>query len=162
MAKRIRPGDVIEIPTSRGLCYAHYSLKKNQWGALLRILPGFFAQRPKNICALVKEKEKFVTFFPLQAAVNRKIFEVVEFCEVPESARDFPLFRAAGYVDRDGKVHDWWLWDGEREWRIGTLTSEQLKLPIRSVINDTLLIEEIEGDWTPETDPRTLRSMTNK
>ncbi len=160
MAKRIRPGDVIEIPTSRGLSYAQYALKKDQWGALLRILPGFFEQKPRDLCELVKEKEEFVTFFPLQAAVNRKIFAVVESCEVPERARHFPLFRAAGYVDRTGKVHDWWLWDGEREWRVGRLTPEQTKFPIRSVINDTLLIQQIEEEWTPETDPRTIRSMS--
>ena len=127
---------------------------------MIRILPGFFEERPPDLCELVKEKEKFVTFFPLQAAVNRKIFEVVENCDVPQSAKQFPLFRAAGWIDRKGRVLDWWLWDGERSWRIGKLTQDQLKLPIRSVINDTLLIQNIEEDWTPETDPITIRSMS--
>jgi len=160
MGKRIKLGDVIEIPTSRGLAYAQFALKKEQWGALIRILPRFFWERPSDLCERVKEKKKFITFFPLQAAINRKIFEVVENCAVPESAKQFPLFRAAGYVDRQGKVHDWWLWDGEREWRIGKLTPEQQKLPMRHVINDTLLIEDIENEWTPETDGRTIRSMS--
>ncbi len=159
MAKRINPGDVIEVPTSRGLAYAQYALKKEQWGALIRILPGFFAKRPTNLCELVKENEKFVTFFPLQAAVNREIFAVIENCALPETARKFPLFRAAGYIDQKGKVHDWWLWDGEREWRIGGLTPDQLKLPMRHVINDTQLVNDIEEEWTPETDRSTIRSM---
>jgi len=160
MGKRIKLGDVIEIPTSRGLAYAQYALRKEQWGALIRVLPGFFEKRPPTLCDLVTQKERFVTFFPLQAAVNRRIFEVVENCETPESAKAFPLFRAAGYVDRQGKVHDWWLWDGEREWRIGNLSQAQVKLPIRSVINDTLLIKEIVDEWSPETDRRTLESMS--
>ena len=160
MGKRIRPGDVIEIPTSRGLAYAQYVLKKEQWGALIRILPGFFKERPSEICEVVKAKEQFVTFFPLQAAVNRKIFEVFENCDVPQSAKQFPLFRAAGHIDRQGKVHDWWLWNGEREWRIEKLSEEHVNLPLRSVWNDTLLKERIEEGWTPQTDQRSLESMS--
>ena len=160
MGKRVKVGDVIEIPTERGFAYAQYVLRKEQWGALLRILPRFFEERPPDLCELVKEKEKFVTFFPLQAAVNREIFDVIENCDIPQSAKQFPLFRAAGSIDRNGKVLDWWLWDGEREWRIGKLTADQMKLPMRHVVNDTQLIDDIEKEWTPETDSRTIRSMS--
>ena len=73
---------------------------------------------------------------------------------VPEAAQSFPLFRAAGFVDREGRVHDWWLWDGERAWRIGKLSDAQRALPIRAVWNDTALIERIEEGWTPATDRR--------
>lgn len=159
MAKRIKQGDVIEIATKRGLAYSQYVVYKEQWGALIRVLPGFFDRRPPNICEIVKKPEQFVTFFPLQAAVNRKIFEVIDNCEIPASGQRFPLFRAAGHIDREGRVHDWWLWDGDKEWRIGKLTVEQSKLPIRSVLNDSQLIKDIEDDWTPQTDRRTLASM---
>ena len=145
---------MIEIPTARGLAYAQYALKKEQWGALLRVLPGFHQTRPEDFSAIVGRKERFVTFFPLQAAVSRNIFEVVARLEVPEAARTFPLFRAAGFIDRAGLVHDWWLWDGEREWQVGRLTDELRRLPIRGVWNDTLLIERIEEEWAPETDSR--------
>src|SRR5260370_663958 len=77
MAKNVRIGDVIEIPTGRGLAYAQYCLRKERWGALLRILPGFHQTRPSDLSQVVAQKERFVIFFPLQAAVNRKIFEVV-------------------------------------------------------------------------------------
>jgi hypothetical protein len=160
MGKRIKLGDVIEVQTKSGLAYAQYALKKEQWGALLRILPGLFEQRPPDLCELVKAKERFVTFFPLQAAINRKIFDAVGNCDVPEWAQRLPLFRAAGYVDKLGKVHDWWLWNGEREWRIERLSEDQAKLPMRSVWNDTLLIQRIEEGWTPETDRRTIESMS--
>jgi hypothetical protein len=154
MGKRVKEGDVIEIPTAKGLAYAQYALKKEQWGALLRVLPGFHQTRPLDFSELVSQRERFVTFFPLQAAVSRNIFEVVARVEVPDAARAFPLFRAAGFIDRAGKVHDWLLWDGEREWRAGQLTDELRRLPIRGVWNDTFLIERIEQNWTPETDPR--------
>lgn len=160
MGRRVRIGDVIEIATQRGLGYAQYVLKKERLGALIRILPGLFDESPANLCDHVVEKERFVTFFPLQAAVNQGIFEVVENCRLPQHASEFPLFRAAGHIDREGKVHNWFLWDGERSWRVDKLTQEQARLPMRSVWNDTLLIQRIEEGWTPETDRRTLESMS--
>lgn len=72
--------------------------------------------------------------------------------EVPEHARGFPLFRNPGKIDKSGKVHNWWLWDGEREWYVGDLETEQLKLPIKGIPNDIALVEMIEEGWTPETD----------
>jgi hypothetical protein len=154
MGKRVKEGDIIEIPTAKGLAYAQYALKNREWGALLRVLPGFHQTRPADFAPLVAQPERFVTFFPLQAAVSRKIFAVVAHADVPARAQVFPLFRAAGFIDRDGKVQDWWLWDGEREWRVGQLTDELRRLPLRSIFNDTLLITRIEEGWTPETDPR--------
>lgn len=150
--KRIKIGDVVEVPTKRGLAYFQYTLKVPQYGALIRIFPGFYETRPMNLEELSKQKEQFVTFFPLQAAINRKIFAVVGNTEIPEFARDLPLFRTAGLSDRSGKVTAWWLWDGKKEWKIGQLTEQQRSLPILEVWNDTLLIERIEEEWTPETD----------
>jgi hypothetical protein len=73
---------------------------------------------------------------------------------VPASSTDFPLFRAAGLPDSFGKVTHWWIWDGEKEWRIPELTTELRKLPIRMICNDISLIEKIETGWTPLADPR--------
>lgn len=152
MAKRIKVGDLVEIPTSKGLAYAQFTLKEKQWGALLRILPGFHPERPSNFSGLVREREVFVVFFPLQAAVNRQIFEIAGNEEVPDWAKRMPVFRMAGPIDRSGKVLEWWLWENGVESRIGKLSAEQRKLPILEVWNDTLLIQRIEEGWTPETD----------
>ena len=149
MAKRIRLGDVFEIPTSRGLAYAQYVHKRPEWGALIRVLPGFHSSRPPQVDRLVAEPARFVVFFPLQQAVSRKIFEVVANGPIPDEAKELPLFRARGFIDREGRVQDWWLWNGEREWKIGELSDEYRRLPIREVWNDTLLISRIEEDWTP-------------
>jgi hypothetical protein len=151
MPKQARIGDVVEIPTQRGLAYGHYALRHQQMGALLRILPGFFPERPTDFCELVKQPPRFVTFFPVGAAIHRGIFEVVANIAVPESAQTLPLFKACGHIDRQGRVRDWWLWDGERERRIGRrLCREHRPLPFREIINDTLLIERLEEEWTPE------------
>lgn len=151
---RVRIGDVIEILTARGLAYAQYTHRKSQWGALLSVLPGFHEVRPTDLIALVNQREKFRTFFPLQAAVSSGIFEVIGNVPVPRHAEDFPRFRSAGFVDREGQVHDWYLWDGETSTKLEALTLALRRLPILQVWNDTLLIHRIEEEWTPEKDSR--------
>ena len=148
MPLRVKIGDIIEIPTSRGLAYAQYTHRaKGEGGAIIRVLNGIFKTRPKDFSELVMKKHKFITIFPLGPAVNRRIFAVVGNKEVPEEFQKFPLFRGSGV-----KEGDWWLWDGVKSWHVGILTPEQYKLPIQSVPNDTALIEYIEEGWTPETD----------
>ena len=154
MGKRTKLGDVIEIRTRRGLAYAQYSHRHARWGPLLRVLPGFHESRPDSLSMLVNAPTLFVTFFPLQQALSQGVCESVGNLDVPDFAAGFPLFRCAGHVDRDGKVHDWWLWDGESESRVRFLTAEQRRLPIRAIWNDTLLVERIEEQWTPEQDKR--------
>jgi hypothetical protein len=153
MAKRIRIGDIVEIPTANGLAYAQFNITHDDYGALLRVFPGFFKSRPSDFVELVQQPESFVTFFPLQAAVNRNIFEIVGNASVPAFAKPFPLFRTGVVDPATRKVKTWWLWDGEKEWMVGDITIEQRKLPLRGIWNDTLLIERIEAGWTPSSDP---------
>jgi hypothetical protein len=153
MAKTVRIGDIIEIPTARGLSYAQLSHNHARYGALIRVLPGFSQSRPNHFAELVGRKEAFVTFFPLQAALNQGVFEVVGNCTVPDSAKAFPLFRTGVEDTVTRKVKVWWLWDGEKEWKVGDITAEQRKLSLRGIWNDTLLIERIEAGWTPSNDP---------
>ncbi|MHB1381610.1 MAG: hypothetical protein ACYCXJ_05245, partial [Thermoleophilia bacterium] len=90
-------------------------------------------------------------FVPLGAMVNRDIVKVVANEPIPEENREFPLFRG-GNEDSDGKVRVWWLWDGEKSWKVGEITAEQRNLPIKEILNDTMLIKRIEDGWTPEND----------
>lgn len=152
MAKRIRIGDIVEISTSRGLAYAQYTHKDESWGALLRVLPGFFDQRPQDFEHLVRQQERFVSFFPLGAAVSQGIVQLVGNEPVPRQAERLPDFRWAGFIDRQGNVRDWWIGEGGTKRKVTELTPEQRKMPILEVINDTLLIDRIENDWTPERD----------
>jgi hypothetical protein len=151
MARRPKDGDIFAIGTSRGTAYVQQICREPQWGSLIRILPGIYGETP-DLRQLISQPERFMTFFPLGAALNRRLVQHVGQSEIPVHARSFPLFRAAGGVDREGRVHDWYLWDGKREWRVGKLTPEMRRYPIREVINDTLLIARIESGWTPETD----------
>jgi len=150
----LKIGSIVEIATQKGLAYAQYTHKHNQYGALLRVYSGFHETRPNHIAlsSILESAPIFLCFFPLSAAVNRGIVSIVDNTSLPLKSLEFPIFRAGVVDPSTGKVATWWLWDGEKEWRVGELTNDQRKLPIRGVWNDTLLIERIESEWTPDTD----------
>jgi len=153
--KRPKIGDIIEIPTRHGFAYAQFTHKHRMYGALLRVYNTIYQTKQSLdvIQSAVNSREPdFSTFFPLGAAVNRSIVSVVGNAPIPEKQKPFPLFRDGVVDQKTRKVETWWLWDGENEWPIGELASEQKRIPIRGVWNDTLLVERIETGWTPETD----------
>lgn len=152
MAKRVRTGDIIEIATKRGLSYAQLTHVHESLGALLRVLSGFHKSRPQHLSELSRHNTQFQTFFPLQAAVNRNIVAVVGNEPIPDQWKEFPVFRS-GIPDPGSRtVSTWFLWDGSRAWRIPNLSPAQRMMPIKEIINDTLLIERIESGWTAESD----------
>ncbi|MBX4868174.1 hypothetical protein HJA87_10395 [Rhizobium bangladeshense] len=144
---------IVEINTAKGQAYAHYVHQHKQYGALLRVFGKHFDARPDTFTELVRNRPVFMCFFPLGAAVNRRIVSIVDNVALPSDAKKFPMFRAGVVDPATRKVSVWWLWDGEKEWRIGQLTAEQRQLSIRGVWNDALLVKRIECGWTPETDP---------
>ena len=159
--KRPRIGDVIEIPTPKGFAYAQYTHKHDEpprYGGLLRIFPGVHLSRPENFHSLVAQPPVFSTFFPIGAACHRGIFAVVASEPVPGHTRDFPVFRNNHwYRDAQGKLHlgkYHFLWDGKREWRVESLSANQLReYPPLGIPNDTLLVERILSGWKHEHDP---------
>ncbi len=158
LVDRVRPriGDVIEIPTPAGHAYAQFTHKHDappRYGALIRVLPGVFSERPSDFADLVKQPPVFMTFFPLGAACSRRIVHIVANEPLPASSQAFPVFRNS-HRDRSGKrVGPWFLWDGKRKWRVEHLTAAELRAyPPLGVWNDTLLIERIASGWSHEQD----------
>jgi hypothetical protein len=128
------------------------------YGHLIRVVEGIWRARPQALDEVVNTPTRFFTFFPVAAAVNQKIVSLAGNVSVPPQFADFPLMRKAGLEPPGGGKVDWWLWDGKEDWKIGSLTPEQRRLSIASVLNDTMLIHMIESNWRPETDIRTNRS----
>jgi hypothetical protein len=75
--KRTRIGDVVEIPTAKGLAYAqytHYHKDPSEFGELIRVLQGFYEKRPsrEELEEIVKKPHRFVIFFPIKYAVFKR------------------------------------------------------------------------------------------
>ena len=158
MTIRVKIGDVIEIRTSRGLAYAqhtHEHVAPPKYGYLIRVLPGLYGKRPTDFTDIGKQKATFVVFVPLQVMVDRNYVTIVNNQPVPTDAQKFPVFRSGIPDPQTKKVRVWWFWDGDKEWKVGSLTDEQKRLPILAIIGDELLAKRIEIGWTPETDPCT-------
>lgn len=109
MPNRARIGDVLEIPTSRGLAYAQYTHQLPQQGGLLRVLDGFHSERPANLASLVLGPLQFETLFPVTATVSRGIFEVVGNAPVPPERQSLPIFRGGMRPPDGGAIQNWWL-----------------------------------------------------
>ena len=166
-SKRPRPriGDVIEFATPEGFAYAQFTHDHPRRGELLRVLPGLYASRPANLTALVRQRERYVTFSMLRAILRDNEVTIVGGREVPEAAivgpfpipernRPIPLFRSPMLPDPiTGEIPFWTLWDEERTWRVEKLTGEQRDLPTGGMPSHPLFIEQIVSGWQPRDDP---------
>lgn len=143
-----RLGDILELPTPKGLAYVQYTHQLTKYGDLLRVLPGVYDARPPKFATLAQQRERFVLLFPLGAAVRQEIMAIVSNEEIPEASRALPVFRRRGAITPGTSNVEWWLiQDGDRSWRVDQLTDEQRDLPILGIWNDTLLIERIVSGW---------------
>jgi hypothetical protein len=150
----VKAGDVFAIKTANGNAYFQFVKKVAPMGSLIRVLPGIYPDRSPEWSELVAHETNFWIFFPVAAALKQGIVQKVAHCMIPDFARKTPIFRAGVVDPSTGKVETWWLWDGEREWKVGSITEEQRRLPIRGSLNDTMLVKRIEEGWLPEKDPR--------
>lgn len=137
-----------------GLAYAQFTHATDcdRFGEVLRILDGTYDQRPTTFTGI---PTKYFVLYPLKKLLRKGegYVKFVANAEVPLEAREFPTFRN-GTPGADGKVANWWFWDGQNERRIGQITREQRSYPFFEVLNPEALLEAIETGWTPETDPR--------
>lgn len=152
---RVRPriGDLIEVETSKGLAYLQYTHHTddafNQY--LLRAIEGLYASRPDDLDALAGKLHIFQTFTALGSALQGRMMRIVHNAPVPAFAARFPLFKAEGAIDRDGRVLNWWLWDGKCSIFIGdVLPKEFYRLPEQSFLSFEALVHMLETQWRPE------------
>jgi hypothetical protein len=143
-------GDVFEIAIDARYAYAHYSHKHGTYGALLRVMPSTYAVRPDDFAWITATEPQFLCFFPLNAAIKRGLAVRVGGAPLAQAAQAFPVFRSS--VRSPNGWGPWWLWDGEKEWLVGALQPGMERLPIRGVVNDTLLVGRIRDGWRAESD----------
>ena len=146
-------GDVIEVPTSKGLAYVQYTHENKDWGSLIRVLQGFYRTRPFNeeLEKIVQQSHRFQTFCPVYRVVNIGDWERVENFLIPDFAQKFPTFKNTNALPKDDPNEKIWvLWNGEKSWRVGKLSLEdQMKYPKKCIYNDTGLVHAIETGRGP-------------
>lgn len=123
-------------------------------GPLIRVFPDVHSLPPQDLNVLVQQETDFWIFFPVTESLKRGIISKVAHCSIPAHAQGMPLFRNGNIDPVTGKVDIWWLWDGEKSWKVGAITDEQRRLPILGAWNDVMLMKRIEEGWLPERDPR--------
>ena len=144
-------GDMIEIPTSKGLAYVQYTHEHKippSFGSLIRVLQGFYKTRllDKELGKIVKEPHRFQTFCSVHYGVNLGEWERVGNFPVPDFAQKFPIFKSTNALPKsDPQNVTWWLWNGEKSHKAGKLSiEEQRKYPEKAIYNDTGLVHAIE------------------
>jgi hypothetical protein len=148
--KRLTLGDIIEIPLSKSrVAYAQYVFNHREepvWGHFIRVFPGIFSKRPTNFAELSAAEPQFCAFYPAGTAVSRGLIRIVDHADIPKQFRRLPLFKSANTNFHTGKK-SWWLWDGEKEWRVGELSPEHYDLPVLQLITHDVLVERIKKRW---------------
>ncbi len=145
-------GDMIEIETRIGLYYAQYTHKVKDYGELIQVTKKYFKERP-TVETMLSCEVGIITFFPLNLALKEREFRLIGNTNIPETRRQFPIFRVLGYSSLDGSIKKWKFWDGESVWPdkyVENLSDEQQRLPVRGIYNKAFLIERLEECWTPE------------
>lgn len=155
LAKRVGPGDVLEISTKRGLSYAVVTHRVEGYGDLLRVFAPAYSERPTNWSFVLATEPAFSCFCPATAAVRHGFASVVARVELTSKLNAFPLFKCARGVDPVTLVAtSWWLWDGVRDWRTGdVLTESERRLPERATYTPELLRRHVETCYTEDQHP---------
>ena len=148
--RRFRLGDVVEVTTAGGLAYVQYSAHHPLMGKFVRVLPGSYETRPTDLDALVAGKERFFTFVHLGDVASQEESSFVGNLAVPEASQGTPLMKLVEDLPGGGVSSDWWLWDGEREFHVGTLTPEQELLSAREFLPYDVLVDYIASGWSPD------------
>lgn len=148
MAK-VTIGDIYEINTPEGKAYLHYVYGDKSVGELIRVLPGLYSQRPDDLDKLAASEERFMVYFPLLAALKKKIIEYVDHYNLEGFTK--PNYMRSTHKVR-GEFLGWYIIDTNTWHRqlVKDLTPEQKRLSPWGIWNDTLLIERLVQGWTLE------------
>lgn len=154
-----RIGDIAEIETSAGLSYVQYVHDDRDMGQLVRVLPGLYSCRPKNLAPLAARRELYFIFYTLEYALRAQQATIVANAALPNWTTDEPVMRQSAGVAPDGKTMSWRIVPAmhpltteflRRTPIVQELTEEQRKLSIRQLWPHPVMVKELARSWTPE------------
>ncbi len=143
---QVQPGLAFSLVCDLGFAIGVVTHDVPRIGSLIWMAEPTFDEEPSAEEIAQIEQWRWPVFFPLQAAIRRKIVAAIGVIALPSALQEFPMMRS-----RDGRG-GWNLVkfvDGASQ-PCGVATDPMT--PRYSVVNDTRLKEMLVTGWRPETD----------
>lgn len=139
---RLKIGDVVEIPLSDGRkAYGQYVFHDKKNGALLQVFDAI-TNLSLPVEEVIASGPMFPPIFtPISGWVQDGIWAVVGHSPLKDFR--FPKFRG-GLENREGRITCWWIYDGEKSYKIGKLPPEYQNLEYHVIWPVKEVIERIE------------------
>lgn len=146
--RKIVLGDVFEIETSKGKGYLQCVKlpEKTSEVEKIKVFSDLFKKRPR-IEDIINSKKFYYIDFPLIAAYKKGIVAFVENVPLPLDFSCPQYYRTEDIFGNGWQIVDAETWERKS---VEILDSEQKKLSPWGVWNDTLLIENLENNWSLE------------
>jgi len=148
MKTRAKFGDIMEVLTPRGMAYFQYMSQNKDYGDLIKILPGIFAERPKRFEELAKKEGIFV-FYPATLATKRKKASIVATMPISAEDKRRKIFRTNSMSNNGHVVTEIVTADGE-SYLTESVDLEEKQLPDTELWNHKMLIHQIISGGRPE------------
>lgn len=140
---RLKPGDVLQIPSDSHFAYLHYLGKHQKYGDAVVVRRHL--HESQTLITSEFFADGYVTFYPAPLALAHGLAEVV--AHLPPAAVPTTLRRAGR---RSGtRVETWIIEDGSRAVVRGALSDDELRLPIAGIWNHDYLMQRIAEGWNP-------------
>lgn len=151
MTKRIKVGDIFEIPLSKGRrAYGQFVFKDQKMGPLIQIFDHVNGiDDPSDLEQLKKADLLFPPVITgLYAAIKTGFWRIIGY--LPVESFVYPKFISAMYDSRTNRVGVWYMWDGEQSIPIGRQLSEEFKQLEQLVVWDPHdIVHRIETGENP-------------
>jgi hypothetical protein len=150
-SKRLRIGDVFEVPLARGFAYiqlVHHDAKG--CGDLVRVLAGIHRKR-LDISTLASQEEIYCAFFPVRHIAKRSLVRRVGSAPVDPKWKRLPNFKGYNQNFATGR-RTWFIIDAKNRFgrKVAKLNKEQEAYPMHHVVGFPLMVERIESGWMPQ------------
>jgi hypothetical protein len=139
-----KPGYAFSLVCDLGFAVGLMTHYVERIGHLVWIAEPIFDEEPSLEDVAKIDSWRWPVFFPLGAAVRRKLVTQIGVTSVPSSLQAFPILRSGS------RTTGWTAFteiDGERR-RLGSTSNPAL--PIYKIVNDTALKEMIVSGWSPD------------
>ena len=140
----LKPGDLVEIDTGKGLAYVLVTHEHASYPPVVRALSGLHDSRPDDVAALAEAEARFTVMIPLAGALRKLGLEHEVVAQVDLSDTDFPTFRMP-IRDKQGNIVYWWFWDGQGLTYDIEPGAERDTLPLREVTSAGRFLEMLTG-----------------